>query len=262
LKSEYFLLHPEKLLFVDEVGNNTSQANDGNVGGEKFLCFAGGRPQQRANMKDAHFTVLGFTAATGEPVMCCIIFACKELEPMMVQGLDPFATWEGDELDIEKKSGPGKRHPHGPQCIYNGITVPCFCACSESGSITGELLAEMIKFMDKKTYLIVLMGSHLFYYWMAMGADSNSLFWSIYLMMLTNGRFASASPTALPIGKWGIAPSKMGASKWPLLKQNGSWSTKKKMQGYLEQLKKQTLFVWLAMLGMHHFPGLIITRKQ
>jgi len=53
-------------------------------------------------MKDAHFTILGFTAATGEPVMCCIIFACKELEPMMVQGLDPFATWEGDELDIEK----------------------------------------------------------------------------------------------------------------------------------------------------------------
>jgi hypothetical protein len=42
LKSEYFLLYPEKLLFADEVGKNTSQANDGNVGGEKSLCFAGG----------------------------------------------------------------------------------------------------------------------------------------------------------------------------------------------------------------------------
>jgi hypothetical protein len=39
LKSDYILLYPEKLLFADEVGNNTSQANDGNVGDEKFLCF-------------------------------------------------------------------------------------------------------------------------------------------------------------------------------------------------------------------------------
>jgi hypothetical protein len=27
--------------------------------------------------------------------------------------------------------------------------VPCFCACSESGSITGELLAEILKYIDK-----------------------------------------------------------------------------------------------------------------
>jgi len=102
LKSEYFLLYPEKLLFADEVGKNTSQANDGNVGGEKSLCFAGGQPQQRANMNNAHFTILGFMAATGE---------CKELEPMMVQGLYPFATWEGDELDVEKKYWCGKVTP-------------------------------------------------------------------------------------------------------------------------------------------------------
>ncbi len=81
LKSQYFLLHANRVIFVDEVGNNTSQANDGNIGGEKFLCFASGRPQQRANMKDAHFTVLGFTAATGEPIICCIIFACKDWSP-------------------------------------------------------------------------------------------------------------------------------------------------------------------------------------
>jgi len=149
LKSRYFLLHPSKVIFVDEVGNNTSQSNDGNVGGEKFICSAGGRPQQRANMKDAHFTVLGFTSATGQPLMCSIIFACKELEPIMVQGLDPFTPWEGNDNDLERNTGPGKRHPQGPQVQYNGVTVPCFCACSESGSITGELLAEMLRFIDK-----------------------------------------------------------------------------------------------------------------
>jgi hypothetical protein len=90
--SQYFLLHPNKVIFVDEVGSHTTQANDKNTGGKKFVCSTNGWPQQRANMKDAHFTVLGFAAISGEPIMCCIIFASKELEPVMIQGLDPFAS--------------------------------------------------------------------------------------------------------------------------------------------------------------------------
>ncbi len=148
LQSKYILLRPDKLLFVDEVGSNTSQAKDGNIGGEKFLCSSGGRPQQRANTKDAHFTVLGFTTASGNAVMCCIIFAAKELDPLWVQGLDPFAEWEGGELEVRKNTGKGKRHPQGPVCTFKGKMVPCFCGCSETGSITSDLLAAMLQFMD------------------------------------------------------------------------------------------------------------------
>ena len=57
------------------IGSNTSQANDGNAGGEKFLCISGGQPQIRASTKDTHFTVLGFTAAKGNTVLSAIIFA-------------------------------------------------------------------------------------------------------------------------------------------------------------------------------------------
>jgi len=46
LQSEYELIHPEWLVFVDEVGSNTSQTKDGHVGGETYLCAADGRPQQ------------------------------------------------------------------------------------------------------------------------------------------------------------------------------------------------------------------------
>jgi hypothetical protein len=133
LKKQYFLLHPNKVIFVNEVGNNTRQPNDRNIGGEKFICTAGGRPQQQANMKDAHFTILGFTSETGQPLLCSIIFACKELEPMMIQGLDPFTTWERNDCNVDKNTGPRKRRPQGPQYHFNDITVPCFCACSESG---------------------------------------------------------------------------------------------------------------------------------
>lgn len=80
LATRYKVVRPDRLLFVDEVGSNTSQTKDGNVGGERFLCEALQRPHTRAATKDSHFTVLGFTAATGIPLMCAIIFAAKELD--------------------------------------------------------------------------------------------------------------------------------------------------------------------------------------
>jgi len=62
---------------VDECGSNTTQTKDGHVGGQLYLCSIDGRPQQCAAAKDAHFTVLGFTAENGEPVMCAVIFAAQ-----------------------------------------------------------------------------------------------------------------------------------------------------------------------------------------
>jgi hypothetical protein len=187
LKSHFFLLHPNKVIFVNEVGNNTSQANHGSIGGEKFICTAGGWPQQQKNMKDAHFTILGFTSATGQPHLCSIIFACKELEPM-IQSLDPFATWEGKDCDVDKNTGPGKRHPQGLQCHFNGITVPCCYACSESGSIMEELLAEILRYINKLKFLIAVMVPYLFCSLMAMEEDSNFLFWSTSQTNLMSGR--------------------------------------------------------------------------
>jgi hypothetical protein len=42
LKSAFELIHPDWLIFVDEIGCNTSQTKDGQVCGEKFLCAADG----------------------------------------------------------------------------------------------------------------------------------------------------------------------------------------------------------------------------
>jgi hypothetical protein len=148
-KTSYKLDRPDKLVFVDEVGSNTNQEKDGNKGGEKYLTTREGRALMRCNTKDAHFSVLGFTAATGEPIMCAIIFAAKQLDPLWITGLDPFAAWEGGERELEQNSGEGKMLPQGPECVYNGKVVPTFIGCSESGSITSELLAAMLKKMDE-----------------------------------------------------------------------------------------------------------------
>ena len=46
MKTKYMLKHPGKLLFVDEVGSNTSQAKYGQIGGEKLLTVGSeSRPQ-------------------------------------------------------------------------------------------------------------------------------------------------------------------------------------------------------------------------
>ena len=89
-KTQYTLIHPEKFLFVDEVGSNTSQKSDGHCGGEKFLVPKNIWLQIRAAVKDSHFTVLSFTAVTGAPVCCAIVFAVKQLDPQWVTGMDPF----------------------------------------------------------------------------------------------------------------------------------------------------------------------------
>jgi hypothetical protein len=149
LKSSYELIHPDWLLFVDEVGSNTSQAKDGNVGGQLYLCSVDGRPQQRAATKDAHFTVLGFTAASGEPVMCAVIFAAKTFRDEWRTGFDPFAAWVGEPDDVAANCGNGKQYPFGPVCHFKGKTIPCFCCCSESGSINGDILTRLLKYLDE-----------------------------------------------------------------------------------------------------------------
>jgi hypothetical protein len=149
LQSAYELVHPEWLVFVDEVGSNTSQVKDGAIGGQTYLCAKDGRPQQRAATKDAHFTVLGFTAANGEPIMCAIIFAAKTMKEEWALGYDPFIDWIGNEENISENIGRGKAMPQGPDCIFRGKHVPCFCCSSENGSITGSLLTEMLRAIDR-----------------------------------------------------------------------------------------------------------------
>lgn len=56
------------VVFVDEVGGDTSQEGDGAVGGQKRIVPRGTVPKEKAATNTNHFTMLGFTAATGEPV--------------------------------------------------------------------------------------------------------------------------------------------------------------------------------------------------
>lgn len=153
-KQEYKITHPELIFFADETGCNTSQKKDGHVGGRKYVCARGSRPQQLASTTDHSFTLLPFTSATGEAVCCVVIFQCAnedELKATWATGIDIFVDpvkEKNNVIPFENNSGKGKYYPGGPSCEFNGITIPCLHVSSPSGGITGTILAKILTKFD------------------------------------------------------------------------------------------------------------------
>jgi hypothetical protein len=155
-KTNFKLTHTERVLFVDEVEENTSQKQDSRIGGRKLIVTRGTRSQERSSYRDCHFTVLGFTAALGEPMMCAVIVAAKKLTAIEASGFNPLSTGMDEPRTLKEKSGHKKykqggcerMFPIGPTCIFEGKVVPTFVCCTDNGSITSTLLAAMLKRID------------------------------------------------------------------------------------------------------------------
>ena len=63
-------------------------------------------------------------------------------------GVNPFARVEEATLLKENCDKEDKWFPYGLTCNVQGKKIPCFIGHSESGSITSELLASMLKHND------------------------------------------------------------------------------------------------------------------
>ena len=59
---------------------------------------------------EARWTLLGFTAARGIPVMCALIFACKKMNFYSQKGID--VRYPKTEKNLYNK----KQFPGGPTC--------------------------------------------------------------------------------------------------------------------------------------------------
>jgi hypothetical protein len=137
-------MKPEYLIFVDETGCNTNQLNDGYVGGETFILPKDDpEAAPRGSTTDINFTVLPFLSGTGVPVMCAIIFKSElpvsEIPLSWKLGIDITVNDLKDRVIVMKG---------GPCCLYNGKEVPCFYGTAPKASITSNLLADMLKFID------------------------------------------------------------------------------------------------------------------
>jgi hypothetical protein len=86
----------------------------------------------------------------------------------------------------------------GPTCQFDNINVPCFLSCSEDGSITSHLLAEMLKWMDDLSLFPI--GGPL-----NLAAASTFISWNTSSMMTTNGKHVLALP--MKKNKWQVGDS-------------------------------------------------------
>jgi hypothetical protein len=75
LPTKYQCLHPERVIVVDDTGENTNQAKNGNRGRQRLITALHGKAREWRSTNDYKFTVLPFTMATGEPIMCDVSVA-------------------------------------------------------------------------------------------------------------------------------------------------------------------------------------------
>ncbi len=107
-KSKYIMNHPNYVVFLDEVGDNTSQKDDGNIGGTKYVV---GRKSRE------------------------LIIACSENDAKLRMGIQPWCEIEGDEnlednLAINSQ-GKGKYFLFVPICIVDDKEIPMLPAVKE-----------------------------------------------------------------------------------------------------------------------------------
>ena len=105
-KVTHCFTRPDYCFVIDDVGGNINQIGNENVGGQLQMCEVVTTLQQKVNSRDKHYTLLGITALTGEPVMCIVIFSGKRHNPLWETGLDLEAETIGstDDDDFFEKT--------------------------------------------------------------------------------------------------------------------------------------------------------------
>ena len=169
LKTQYQITHPQNCLVVDEVGTDTSQKGVGHIAGAKYYCGRGCVPQNQSSSNDKHFTMLGFTALNGQPVMCLVIIAGVQEKWEVETGIDIDADQVGDCIDPDffiNNRGEGKMFPLGPDCTFKGKKVPTMVRWSQSGSITSIILRDALATMDHHNLFERSSKESIFYCWM------------------------------------------------------------------------------------------------
>jgi hypothetical protein len=158
-KTQYLMTDPDYVLFADETGSNTNQKDDGRRGGELFVvpCSDNESCGLTGATTDIHFTVMCFSSATGNPVLAVVILKSEkhvdDIPLSLKFGIDitkPADRSGTTKAEIfERNCGEDKMLCGGPKCFHNGKEIPCFIGCSPKASITSQMLADILAYMDK-----------------------------------------------------------------------------------------------------------------
>jgi hypothetical protein len=113
-------------------------------------------------LKGNHFRFIGFTTSNGQPIVYAIIIAASKLKVTGVTGFNLLSEYtkdvSGEEIKVlqEEIDAMKDDHSYGADCIlpfrptgtFNGVEVTTYVTCSKSGSITSQLLTNMLSRID------------------------------------------------------------------------------------------------------------------
>ena len=85
------------------------------MGGQKFLAKRGSQSRISSSTSDVHWTTMGLTSGSGEPVMCAIIITAETLSVKDRLGIDIFAECN-DDISLEDNYRQGRYFPGGQKC--------------------------------------------------------------------------------------------------------------------------------------------------
>ena len=97
-----------------------------------------------------HFTLMGLTAETGEPVLCICILAAKSLSVTDVKVFDYRASIPYDSSKtMEENMGEGKALSRLPVRKFRGKFIPGLICMPPKESTSSDILTEALKYLDK-----------------------------------------------------------------------------------------------------------------
>ena len=162
MKVYHSMEYPDRVITMDETGDNGNQSDDTGKKGEKVMTEKGIQPSSGASTSDTRWTVQGWTTLSGKAVIGVIIIKKSSmLDWNETYGFDPEADWVGDGEDefltgtlpttdqLSDNIGPGKRYPGIHTCVFNGKKIPGKVFATASGSVTPQVLVEVLKHLDK-----------------------------------------------------------------------------------------------------------------
>ena len=123
---------------------------NGNNGGQRCISITGMKTNLLSSKSLGCFTLMGMTAATGEPVLCMCILATKYLSITYIKGFDYRASIPYESINnMEGNMGEVKEIPGLPVCKFRGELIPGLMCMYPKGSISSEILTEVLKYLDQ-----------------------------------------------------------------------------------------------------------------
>ena len=109
-------------------------------------------PIKFSSNDNKHFSLLGFTALTVDPVACCVIFSGIENNSRVEAILDFAKYFAGDFADkyFFEKTLELEGRSYGAYLRTHRKKITCFTRWSEKGSMTSMTLADALREMDEQ----------------------------------------------------------------------------------------------------------------